>query len=145
MSVTFLHAAQGGITIKVSISRSIFEANPPVCILAGATLGGRPSFYVWTKDGASIRNSTYFSIGQDYSRTRYLIIYVSMLTVKGRFPGVYAYTVRNERESGYITANINLTSMYIHGTYYDHIMLQAKAWQFWFLRWRVMNFFQPCV
>ena len=118
MSVTFLHAALGRITqIRVSISRSIFEANPPVCILAGTTIGGPPSFYYWTKDGDTIRNSTSFGVdigilGEDIN-TYQMSIYVSTLTVKGRFPGVYAYIVRNKRRVASGAAQIELTSMYI--------------------------------
>ena len=97
----------------VSISKSVFEANPPVCILAGTTIGGPPSFYVWRKDGSIIRNSTSFGINigilREDIKTYQMGIYASTLTVKGRFPGVYAYSANNRR--GYtVSAEFNITS-----------------------------------
>ena len=117
MNHTFLHAAFGRIlpeSITVSVSEDSFDTNPPVCILSGVSSGGPPTTYIWKKNRFEIRNGTTYTIEiqiLDFStRSLEAGIYVSRLTVRGRFPGVYSYSVGNIRESSLYSTQFKLSS-----------------------------------
>ena len=102
----------------VSIISSSFMAASPSFTLAGDTEGGPPETYTWTRNGAPITNNESFSISigvngvtdqSAYDDSRYR----STLTVTGRLPGVYQYSVSNRVTSNTLTSNIN-----IEGNYY---------------------------
>ena len=85
----------------------------PSFTLAGDTEGGPPETYIWTRNGAPITNGGSFriSIGVNgvtdpsaYDRSRYR----STLTVTGRLPGVYQYSVSNRATPNTLTSNINI-------------------------------------
>ena len=97
----------------MSITSSSFMAASPSFTLAGDTEGGPPETYTWTRNGASITNNGSFSISigvnnvtdpSTYENSRYQ----STLTVTGRLPGVYQYSVSNRAMPNTLTSNINI-------------------------------------
>ena len=105
---------QGVITgTVVNITSSSFMAASPSFTLAGDTEGGPPETYTWTRNGAPITNGGSFSISigvngvtdpSAYDNSRYR----STLTVTGRLPGVYQYSVSNRATSNTLTSSINI-------------------------------------
>ena len=88
-------------------------AASPSFTLAGDTEGGPPETYTWTRNGAPITNGGSFSISigvngvtdsSTYANSRYR----STLTVTGRLPGVYQYSISNRATSNTLTSNINI-------------------------------------
>ena len=88
-------------------------ASSPSFTLAGDTEGGPPETYTWTRNGAPITNNDSFSVSigvngvtdqSAYTNSRYR----STLTVTGRLPGVYQYSVSNRATSNTLTSNINI-------------------------------------
>ena len=88
-------------------------AASPSFTLAGDTEGGPPETYTWTRNGAPITNNDSFSISigvnnvtdpSAYDNSRYR----STLTVTGRLPGVYQYSVTNRATLNTLTSNINI-------------------------------------
>ena len=86
-------------------------AAPPSFTLAGDTDGGPPETYTWTRNGAPITNNDSFSISigvngvtdpSAYDNSRYR----STLTVTGRLPGVYQYSVSNRATPNTLTSSI---------------------------------------
>ena len=97
----------------VSITSSSFMAASPSFTLAGDTEGGPPENYTWTRNGAPITNGGSFSISigvngvtdpRAYENSRYR----STLTVTGRLPGVYQYSVSNRATNNITTSIINI-------------------------------------
>ena len=87
-------------------------AASPSFTLAGDTEGGPPENYTWTRNGAPITNNDSFSISigvknitdpDTYTNSRYR----STLTVTGRLPGVYQYSVSN-RATNILTSDTNI-------------------------------------
>ena len=85
----------------------------PSFTLAGDTEGGPPETYTWTRNGALITNNDSFSISigvngvtdsAAYDNSRYQ----STLTVTGRLPGMYQYSVTNRATTNTLTSNINI-------------------------------------
>ena len=94
---TFL---DGGISInQVSLSSSSFLTDPPTFTLVGETSGGPPTNYTWARDGEVITDDGPYNISlslNDSNPRRFMdSLYVSTLTVTGRYPGVYGYSVTN--------------------------------------------------
>ena len=94
-------------------------AASPSFTLAGDTEGGPPETYTWTRNGATITNGGSFSISigvngvtdpSAYDNSRYR----STLTVTGRLPGVYQYSVSNRATPNTLTSNINIESKLRH-------------------------------
>ena len=92
-------------------------AASPSFTLAGDTEGGPPETYNWTRNGAPITNGGSFSISigvngvtdpSAYDNSRYR----STLTVTGRLPGMYQYSVSNRATSNTLTSNINIEGSY---------------------------------
>ena len=88
-------------------------ATSPSFTLAGDTNRGPPEIYTWTRNGAPITNNDSFSISigvngvtnpSAYADSRYR----STLTVTGRLPGVYQYSVSNRATSNTLTSNITV-------------------------------------
>ena len=81
---------------QVSLSSSSFLTDPPTFTLVGETSGGSPELSFWTKDKRVINDSSPFSISLSLNESRFKdSLYVSTLSVTGRYPGVYRYTVTN--------------------------------------------------
>ena len=98
---------------QVSLISFSFQSDPPTFTLLGATSGGSPTTYTWTRNDQVITNSASYSIsiqverspdGFQYSR------YHSTLTVTGRLPGEYQYSVTNRATSGMVTDEIAIES-----------------------------------
>ena len=88
-------------------------AASPSFTLAGDTEGGPPENYTWTRNGVPITNNDSFSISigvngvtdpNAYDNSRYR----STLTVTGRLPGVYQYSVSNRATNNTLTSNITI-------------------------------------
>ena len=88
-------------------------AASPSFTLAGDTEGGPPETYTWTRNGVSITNNDSLSISigvngvtdpSAYDNSRYR----STLTVTGRLPGVYQYSVSNRATPNTLISNINI-------------------------------------
>ena len=79
------------------VSSSFLTANPTFTLLA-STSGGPPETYTWTRDGVEIGNSGSYTIsfGLTPNLRKFVdSLYSSRLTVRGRLPGVYQYSVTN--------------------------------------------------
>ena len=111
-----MHADRGAITIN-HISSS-FPSHLSAFTLFGATSGGPPTTYTWTRNGQVITNSASYSIsiearedeetsGSTFQSSRYR----STLIVTGRLPGVYQYSVTNRATSGMVTDTFTIESM----------------------------------
>ena len=105
------NAGLGAITTnQVSLSSSSsFLSDPPTFTLFGDTSGGPPTTYTWTRNGQVITNNATFSISIQVNEgialpTRFEEShYRSTLTVTGRLPGVYQYSVTNRATPGMVT------------------------------------------
>ena len=97
---------------KVSLS-SFFLTDPPTFTLIGETSGGPPTTYTWTRNGALINDGGPFSISLSLNESnprRFRdSLYVSTLTVTGRYPGVYEYSVTNRANT--LSVPINRSSI----------------------------------
>ena len=112
-----LHAALGSITVNevsLAILSSSFTAIMPVIKLIGLTRGGPPAENGWTLNGRTITNVTSFRINTEVHgsslETYLMAIYVSSLTVTGRYPGTYSYFANNRATEAPLTASIDITS-----------------------------------
>ena len=101
---------------QVSLSSSSF---PSTFTLVGDTSGGPPTSYTWTRDGVNITNGESLSISLSLNKSnprRFMdSLYVSTLTVTGRYPGVYGYSVTNRAQptTGLLTDHFTIEGMYI--------------------------------
>ena len=89
---------------QVSLSSSSFQSDPTFTLL-GATSGGPPTTYTWTRNGQVITNSASYSISIQVERSNAGFQnsrYRSTLTVTGRLPGVYQYSVTNRATTGMV-------------------------------------------
>ena len=105
----------------VNITSSSFMAASPSFTLAGDTEGGPPENYTWTRNGAPVTNGGSFNISigvnNETDPSAYdLSRYRSTLTVTGRLPGVYRYSVSNRATSNTLISNINIEGL----TKYPH-------------------------
>ena len=103
----------------------LFMADPPSFTLIGATSGGPPESYTWTRNGEVISDGGSYSISIDVSVHRDAFImsrYVSSLCVTGNLPGVYQYSVNNRAMSNMRTASFAIEGKYNYGG--STIMLQ---------------------
>ena len=89
---------------EVSLQTSAFSSHPPTFTLAAGTIGGPPTTFYWSRNGARIINGSTFryNIALNGTNNRFLAAsaFVSYLTVTGRFPGIYEYSVTNRAMSG---------------------------------------------
>ena len=124
-NIAFIPTGRGAISgNQVSLSSSSFQSDPPTFTLLGATSGGPPTTYTWTRNGQVITNSASYSIsieaestsGSRFQKSRYR----STLTVTGRLPGVYQYSVTNRATSGMVTDTFTIESKCI-GLLYIHV------------------------
>ena len=105
------HGAISMNLVTISSSSSSFTSDPPTFTLFGNTSGGPPTTYTWTRNGQVITNNATYSISLqvDISHTRFQNShYRSTLTVTGRLPGVYQYSVTNRATSGMVTDQITI-------------------------------------
>ena len=118
-----------GAVSAVQISLTSFQSDPPTFTLLGATSGGPPTTYTWTRNGQVITNNASYSIsieaqedegtsGSTYQNSRYR----NTLTVTGRLPGVYQYSVANRATSGMVTDTFTIESKY-------HMLLKLEGFQ----------------
>ena len=114
--MVFVPTGRGAITTnQVSLSSSSFLSDPPTFTLLGATSGGPPTTYTWTRNGQVITNSALYSISiqvdrlpDGFQNSRYR----STLTVTGRLPGEYQYSVTNRAKNGTVTDTFTIESKY---------------------------------
>ena len=108
--------ANGAISIVQGLS-SPFTTNPISFQLFGESTGGPPTTSYWTRNNVTITNNSTFSISisftgpfndDGYSAANYQ----STLTVTGRQPGTYWYTVSNRRTTGVRTALVLVDGNY---------------------------------
>ena len=95
------------------ISPTSFQSDPPTFTLLGATSGGPPTTYTWTRNGQVITNSASYSISIQVERSNAGFQnsrYRSTLTVTGRLPGVYQYSVTNRATSSMVTGTFTIES-----------------------------------
>ena len=102
--------------VSLSSSSSSFLTDPPIFILVGDTSGGPPENYAWTRGGMEITNNASFNISisvkEDANPARFSdSLYMSTLTVTGRYPGEYAYTVSNRVTISNLTDNFIIEGM----------------------------------
>ena len=91
-----------------------FSLAPPTFTLLGATSGGPPTTYTWTRNGQVITNNASYSISKQVERSNAGFQnshYRSTLTVTGRLPGVYQYSVTNRATSGMVADTFTIESM----------------------------------
>ena len=115
VEIILMHKGRGAISAnQVSlISPSSFLSDPLTFILLGATSGGPPTTYTWTRNGQVITNSASYSTSiqvelstAGFQNSRYR----STLSVTGRLPGVYQYSVTNRATSGMVTDTFTIES-----------------------------------
>ena len=95
------------------ITPSSFLSDPLIFTLCGATIGGPPTTYTWTRNGQVITNNASYSISIQVERSPAGFQnsrYRSTLTVTGRLPGVYQYSVTNRATSGMVTDTFTIES-----------------------------------
>ena len=101
-------------------------AASPSFTLVGDTEGSPPETYTWTRNGAPITNNDSFSISigvnnvtdpHAYSNSRYR----STLTVTGKLPGMYQYSVSNRATPNTLTSNINIEG------YFNYLCMIRKS------------------
>ena len=109
----------------IQIILTSFQSDPPTFTVLGATSGGPPTTYTWTRNGQVITNSASYSISiqldrspDGFQNSRYR----STLTVTGRLPGVYQYSVTNRATSSMVTGTFTIESKY-------HMLLQLEGIQ----------------
>ena len=100
-------------TAEVSLSSSSFLSDPPTFTLFGVTSGGPPTTYTWTRDDQVISNNDSFAIisiavNEDNNRRLRDSLYRSTLTVTGRLPGVYQYSVTNRATTNMVTGSFTV-------------------------------------
>ena len=92
---------------EVFLFSSSCMSDPPTFTLFGNTSGGPPTTYIWTRNGQVITNDASYTIAIQVNRgagARFAhSLYRSILTVTGRLPGVYQYSVTNRATSGMVT------------------------------------------
>ena len=95
-------------------------SDPPTFTLFGNTSGGPPTTYTWTRNGQVITNNASYTIviqvnqgaGAHFTHS----LYRSRLTVTGRLPGVYQYSVTNRATSGMVTDQFTIVEGIIIAT-----------------------------
>ena len=95
----------------ILLSSSSFSSDPPTFTLVSDTYGGPPTTYTWTRNGQVITNDASYSISLQVERSFAEFQnsqYRSTLTVIGRLPGVYQYSVTNRATSGMVTGQITI-------------------------------------
>ena len=101
---------------RVFLSSFSFLTDTLTFNLVGDTSGGPPTSYTWTKNGVTITDGGSFSISlslNDSNPRRFRdSLYVSTLTVTGRYPGMYGYGVAN-RASAPLLDHFIIEGMYI--------------------------------
>ena len=84
---------------RVFLSSFSFLTDTLTFSLVGDTSGGPPTSYTWTRYGVEVTDGGPFSISLSLNESnprRFMdSLYVSTLTVTGRYPGVYGYSVTN--------------------------------------------------
>ena len=98
---------------QISLSpSSSFLTDPPTFTLFGDTKGGPPTIYTWTRNGQVISSNASYSISiqvnEDSTARFRQSQYRSRLTVTGRLPGVYQYSVTNRAMSTMRTSSFNI-------------------------------------
>ena len=96
---------------RILLSSSSFSSDPPTFTLVSDTSGGPPTTYTWTRNGQDITSNASYSISLQveqsfagFQNSRYR----NTLTVTGRLPGVYQYSVTNTATSGMVTRQITI-------------------------------------
>ena len=123
-SSTISFLGNGAITSNaVSLDSSLFPSVSPTFTLFGDTNGGPPTTYTWTRDGQVITNNASYSISiqvRSDSTAFQESLYRSTLTVTGRLPGVYLYTVTNRATPSMMADQMNIEGTlgrYTHNNY----------------------------
>ena len=90
-----------------------FLTDTPTFTLLARTRGGPPTTYSWTRDGQATVTDRAYSVSISANLTAGDVAYreshyYSMLSVTGRLPGVYQYSVSNRVTPTPLTDNINI-------------------------------------
>ena len=113
-------------TNRLSLSSSSFLTDPPTFTLFGDTSGGPPTTYTWTRNDQVISNNASYNISihaqVNNTSVRMSSQYRSILTVTGRLPGVYQYSVTNRATSAMITNSTTIEGIQMHNLQYIIIM-----------------------
>ena len=101
------------VNISVSLSSSPpFSIGSPSFTLVGETRRGPPVTYTWRRNGTTLANGGSYSISISVKESSFArfreSIYVSTLTVTGRLPGIYQYSVTNKAMSSTVTSSIGI-------------------------------------
>ena len=97
----------------MQVSLTSFQSDPPTFTLIGATSGGPPTTYTWTRNGQVITDNASYSISIQVERSQVGFRnsrYRSTLTVTGRLPGVYQYSVTNKATSSMVNDTFTIES-----------------------------------
>ena len=111
------------------VSLTSFQSDPPTFTLLGATSGGPPTTYTWTRNSQVITNSASYSISIQVVHSPYGFQdsrYLNTLTVTGRLPGVYQYSVTNRATSGMVTGTFTIESKPIITIADQHFLMSLK-------------------
>ena len=106
---------------------SSFLSDPPTFILFGNTSGGPPTTYIWTRNGQVITTNASYKVtllvNQGAGAHFVHSLYRSTLTVTGRLPGVYQYSVTNRATSGMVTDQINIEGiiLFYYNLFFNHL------------------------
>ena len=102
---------------RVFLSSFSFLTETLTFSLVSETSGGPPTSYTWTKNGVNITDggpfSIFLSLNESSPRRFMDSLYVSTLTVTGRYPGVHGYSVAN-RASAPLLDHFIIEGMYIY-------------------------------
>ena len=112
----YIPLGNGAIT-NVQARSNPLTTNPISFQLFGESTGGPPTTSYWTRNGVTITNNSTFNISISYNGSHddaghRAANYQSTLTVTGRQPGMYWYTVSNRRTSGIRTAQVLVDGNY---------------------------------
>ena len=104
---------------NVVLSLASMSPSPHFCLIPQPSfcLVLPPTTYTWTRNGQVITNSASYGISiqvdrspDGFQNSRYR----STLTVTGRLPGVYQYSVTNRATSGMVTRTFTIESMMLY-------------------------------
>ena len=127
----YIHLTGCGAISGIQITHTSFQSDPPTFTLLGATSGGPPTTYTWTRNGLVITNSASYSISIQVERSNAGFKnsrYHSTLTVTGRLPGVYRYSVTNRATSGMVNDTFTIESKNSIMQIADHLATTAARY-----------------
>lgn len=96
----------------VRVESSSYLSNPATFTLIASSSGGPPSTSIWTRNGVTITNNSVFRVNLtprcDSGAVCTHSLYESTLTVFGKLPGQYRYSVSNRASSSHSSTFITI-------------------------------------